>query len=47
MSTTPEAFEQARQRFFEGLEAFKAGRLADAEKAYLASLALLPGGFPR
>lgn len=45
MSTTPapEAFEQARQRFFEGLEAFKAGRFADAEQAYLASLALVPG----
>ncbi len=45
MSTTPapEAFEQARQRFFEGLEAFKAGRFAAAEQAYLASLALLPG----
>jgi len=45
MSTTPapEAFEQARQRFFEGLEAFKAGRFADAEQAYLASLAILPG----
>ncbi|WP_431273384.1 methyltransferase domain-containing protein [Variovorax ureilyticus] len=45
MSTTsePEAFEQARQRFFEGLEAFQAGRFADAEQAYVASLALLPG----
>ncbi|MBO9649150.1 MAG: tetratricopeptide repeat protein [Variovorax sp.] len=45
MSTTPapEAFEQARQRFFEGLEAFETGRFADAEQAYLASLALVPG----
>ncbi len=39
----PQAFEQARQRFLDGLAAFQAGRFAEAEQAYVASLALLPG----
>lgn len=37
------AFEAARERFLEGLDALQAGDLAAAEAAFLASLAALPG----
>jgi predicted TPR repeat methyltransferase len=37
------AFERAKARFFEGLAALKAGRLEDAERAFLASLEAVPG----
>lgn len=40
---TDDAFERARAAFVEGLRHFEAGRFADAERAYEASLALLPG----
>jgi predicted TPR repeat methyltransferase len=43
MSAAPDAFEQARAHFFDGLAAFRDGRFSDAERSYLASLALLPG----
>jgi predicted TPR repeat methyltransferase len=39
--TTP--FEEARTQFMAGLQAQEAGRLPDAEAAYRASLALVPG----
>ena len=32
------AFESARQLFFEGMAALKAGRLEEAERAFVASL---------
>ena len=37
------AFELAKRRFFEGLAALQAGRLEDAERAFLASLEAVPG----
>ena len=37
------AFESAKRLFFEGLAALKAGRLADAERAFVASLEAVPG----
>ena len=37
------AFELAKRRFFEGLGALRAGRLEDAERAFLASLEAVPG----
>ena len=36
-------FEQAKAFFLQGLEHYRAGRFAQAERAYAASLALLPG----
>jgi predicted TPR repeat methyltransferase len=36
-------FDQAREFFMQGLAHFQAGRYADAERDYAASLALLPG----
>ena len=39
----PEAFEQARQFFLDGLEALEAARYQAAEQLFLSSLALLPG----
>lgn len=36
-------FEQARCHFLDGVQAFEAGRLDDAERAFEASLALVPG----
>lgn len=36
-------FEQAKQFFLQGLQDFSAGRLHEAERAFEASLALLPG----
>ncbi|MCE9661171.1 MAG: methyltransferase domain-containing protein [Burkholderiales bacterium] len=42
--TAPEsALESARRLFFEGLAALQAGRLEDAERAFLASLEAVPG----
>lgn len=41
--TDPARFEQARQHFLEGLAHLEAGRPAEAEQAFLASLVLLPG----
>jgi predicted TPR repeat methyltransferase len=38
----PAAFESAKQHFLDGLAAFEAGRWADAEHAFLASLERLP-----
>jgi predicted TPR repeat methyltransferase len=38
-----DAFERARQCFFDGLQALEAGRLDDAERSFEASLALVPG----
>lgn len=40
---TDATFERARAAFVEGLRHFEAGRYVDAERAYEASLALLPG----
>ena len=37
------AFESAKRLFFEGLAALKAGRLEDAERAFVASLEAVPG----
>jgi predicted TPR repeat methyltransferase len=37
------AFESAKQLFLEGLAALQAGRLVDAERAFLASLEAVPG----
>jgi predicted TPR repeat methyltransferase len=37
------AFEQARDQFLHGLEHLQAGRAAEAEASFLASLALVPG----
>jgi len=37
------AFESARQLFFEGMAALKAGRLEEAERAFVASLEAVPG----
>jgi len=37
------AFESAKQLFLEGLAALKAGRLEDAERAFVASLEAVPG----
>lgn len=44
-STHPsnDSFDQARQLFLEGLEAFKADQFEVAEQRFLSSLALLPG----
>lgn len=39
----PTVFDQARQHFMAGLAHLEAGRPAEAETAFLASLALLPG----
>ena len=36
-------FEQARQFFVQGLAHYQAGRFAEAERDFAASLALLPG----
>jgi predicted TPR repeat methyltransferase len=38
-----DTFEQARFRFFEGLACFHAGRFAEAESHFVASLAAVPG----
>jgi predicted TPR repeat methyltransferase len=38
-----DTFEQARKHFLDGVQAFEAGRLDDAERAFAASLALVPG----
>ena len=37
------AFESAKRLFFEGLAALQAGRLEDAERAFVASLEAVPG----
>ncbi|MCU0812871.1 MAG: tetratricopeptide repeat protein [Burkholderiaceae bacterium] len=42
-TTMTDTFEQARSHFVDGVQAFEAGRLADAERAFAASLALVPG----
>ncbi|OUM03273.1 methyltransferase domain-containing protein [Variovorax sp. JS1663] len=39
----PDAFEQAKQLFLDGLQAFEAQRFDDAERLFQSSLALLPG----
>ncbi|MEO8132623.1 MAG: tetratricopeptide repeat protein [Betaproteobacteria bacterium] len=39
----PDSFEQARSFFLLGVDAFEAGRFAEAEEKFRASLALLPG----
>jgi predicted TPR repeat methyltransferase len=38
-----DAFDEARDRFLEGVRLHEAGRFAEAEQQFLASLALLPG----
>lgn len=38
-----DAFDQAKQLFFDGLKAFETARFDAAEQLFLASLALLPG----
>jgi len=40
---SPEAFESAKRLFFEGLAALQAGRLEEAEHAFVASLSAVPG----
>lgn len=43
MSPPTSTFEQARQFFVDGLAHYQAGRMAAAERAFAASLALVPG----
>jgi predicted TPR repeat methyltransferase len=42
-TSTNDAFEQARQLFLEGLQAYAAARFDAAERSFQSSLALLPG----
>ena len=39
----PASFEQAKAQFLQGVQAFEAGRYAEAEHAFAASVRLLPG----
>lgn len=43
MTASPSGFEAARQAFLDGVAHFQAGRLPEAERAFEASLATLPG----
>jgi predicted TPR repeat methyltransferase len=43
MTAAPSGFEAARQAFLDGVAHFQTGRLSEAEKAFEASLAALPG----
>jgi len=43
VSGDADAFERAKQLFIDGLACFAAGRYAEAERGFAASLALLPG----